>query len=185
MSSISLEGTYVSGNLALFGDSMLGRFTKPRVQQLEHELGDGTVVFNCATGGWDSRDGALRAPMLGRLDWSTVVLSFGGNDCAPWKHVPIEEFITNIAAITAAFQGARLVAFLPPMIREIPRAGLGTRSNKELDAYRDVLRAAVGPHACLDTAEILRGTGLEDDGLHLTGESYTRLIPVLAQVITG
>ncbi|MGP4017690.1 SGNH/GDSL hydrolase family protein [Saccharopolyspora sp. 5N708] len=173
--------------IMLFGDSMLARFTKPRIQQLERELGGDATLYNCAAGGWDSTDGVTRAPVLAGLGCSTVVLSFGGNDCAPWKRVALDQFTANIGAIVDAFAGASLVAFLPPVIEEIERPGLGMRTNRELDQYREVLRSAVGADACLETDRILSpgGTarGLEDDGLHLTGESYTSLIPPLAQVI--
>jgi lysophospholipase L1-like esterase len=171
----------------LFGDSMLARFTKPRIRHLERELRGAATVYNCAAGGWDSGDGAARASHLGRLDWAVVVLSFGANDCAPWKRVAIDRFTTNIETIVRAFDGAHLVAFLPPVIQEIDQPGRGCRRNHELDGYRDVLRAAVGAGACLETARILgagaAGRGLEADGLHLTDDSYARLMPALGQVI--
>jgi lysophospholipase L1-like esterase len=171
----------------LFGDSMLARFTKPRIQHLEGELGGAATVYNCAAGGWDSSDGAARAALLGRTGWDTVVLSFGANDCAPWKRVASDRFAANMTTIADAFAGARLVAFLPPVILEIEKPGLGSRSNRELDEYREILRSVVGADAWLDTDRILaRGAGaqgLEPDGLHLTDDSYTLLIPILAQVI--
>ncbi|MEU7798925.1 GDSL-type esterase/lipase family protein [Micromonospora arborensis] len=169
----------------LFGDSMLARFTKPHIHRLEHELGLDTTVFNCAAGGWDSADGAARAAHLGRLNWSVVVLSFGANDCAPWKRVPLDRFTSNIATILSALGSARPVAFLPPSIREVDRPGLGMRTNDELDAYRDVLRAAVGPEASLETGAHIDADGLEADGLHLTSASYRRLIPALARVVSA
>jgi lysophospholipase L1-like esterase len=175
-------------DVMLFGDSMLARFTKPRIQSLERELGGTATVYNCAAGGWDSSDGVARAPLLGRLDWAAVVLSFGANDCAPWKRVAIDRFAENLDAIVAAFDGARLLAFLPPVIEERPDSGSGSRTNRELDAYREVLRAAVGADACLDTDRTLAAAGtpcLEEDGLHLTDAGYTILIPALARVIAA
>ncbi|MBF8184279.1 hypothetical protein ITP53_00650 [Nonomuraea sp. K274] len=169
-------------DLMLFGDSMLARFTKARIRHLERELHGTATVYNCAAGGWDSSDGVRCAPMLARPGWDVVVVSFGANDCAPWKRVPIDRFAENIDAIAEAFDGAHLVAFLPPVMQEIVRPGLGSRTNRELDAYREVLRAAVGADACLDTDQILNG-GLEEDGLHLTGDAYTLLMPTLARVI--
>ncbi|RSM91640.1 hypothetical protein DMH04_01285 [Kibdelosporangium aridum] len=166
-------------DVALFGDSMLARFTKPHIQHLEREIGPSSTVYNCAAGGWDSSDGAARAAKLGALEWSVVVLSFGANDCAPWKHVPIDQFTSNIETVISAFSRARLVAFLPPRIQEVPRSGLGTRRNRDLDVYRDVLRTAV--QCCLNPGSV----DLEDDGLHLTPESYTALIPTLAKLISG
>jgi lysophospholipase L1-like esterase len=172
----------------LFGDSMLARFTKPRIRHLERELGGAATVYNCAAGGWDSSDGAARAGLLGQVGWAAVVLSFGANDCAPWKRVPIDRFAANLATVADAFAGARLVAFLPPVIQEIEKPGLGSRSNRELGEYREILQSVVGADACLDTDRILAtgagAHGLEPDGLHLTDDSYTLLIPILAQVIS-
>lgn len=175
------------GSVMLFGDSMLARFTKPRIQHLERELQGAATVYNCATGGWDSTDGAARAAHLGRLGWGVVVLSFGANDCAPWKRVEIDRFDANLRTIVRAFGAAHLVAFLPPVIEEIERPGLGSRCNRELDAYREILRSAVGPDACLEPHRALAAggaaPGLEADGLHLTDDGYRCLIPALAQVI--
>ncbi|CAM3534939.1 GDSL-type esterase/lipase family protein [Kibdelosporangium persicum] len=172
-------------DVLLFGDSMVARLRKPHVQLLERELGAGCTVFTCATGGFDSSDGLARAPALGRLDWSVVVLSFGANDCAPWKHVPLDQFAANITGIVEAFAGARAVGFLPPTIREAVTSENGVRTNRELDAYREVLRSAVGPGGCLETGAHIGTDGLADDGLHLTSDSYMRLIPELARVISG
>lgn len=172
-------------DVVLFGDSMLARFTKPHIQLLEQELGPGMTVFNCATGGFDSADGVARASTLGELNWDVVVLSFGANDCAPWKHVAIDQFAANITTILKAFGSAKPVAFLPPVIREVVRPGLGKRTNRELHAYRDVLRSAVGPDASLETSTYVGLDGLEDDGLHLTSDSYQKLIPALARVISA
>ena len=181
------DGTPRTPCVTLFGDSMLARFTKPRIQHLEGELGAPATVYNCAAGGWNSSDGAVRAALLGRIGWDTVVLSFGANDCAPWKRVASDRFAANMATVADAFAGARLVAFLPPVIQEIEQPGLGSRSNRELDEYREILRSVVGADACLDTDRILAtdagARGLEPDGLHLTEDSYTLLIPILAQVI--
>ncbi|MFC0106323.1 SGNH/GDSL hydrolase family protein [Kibdelosporangium aridum] len=168
-------------DVALFGDSMLARFSKPHIQHLERELGTPSTVYNCAAGGWDSSDGAARAAKLGAVEWSVVVLSFGANDCAPWKHVPIDQFTANIETVISAFGHARVVAFLPPRIQEVFRPGLGMRRNRDLDVYRNVLRAAVGPQCCLEPGSV----ELEADGLHLTPESYTALIPALAKLISA
>lgn len=180
--SVPMSGAASVGEVMLFGDSMLARFTKNRIRQLESELGPAATVYNCAAGGWDSSDGVRRAPLLARAGWDTVVLSFGANDCAPWKRVPIEQFAENVAIVARTFHGARLAAFLPPRIEETGPPGHPPRTNRELDAYREALRAVVGADACLDTARLLTG-GLEADGLHLTPGSYTALIPELARVI--
>ncbi|WP_049571315.1 SGNH/GDSL hydrolase family protein [Streptomyces sp. SBT349] len=172
----------------LYGDSMLARLTKPRIDLLERGTGLPGSVVNCAAGGWDSADLAARAPALARCGPDLVVLSVGANDCAPWKRVPLPSFAAHVAAVGSAFAGARLVGFLPPRIREVDRPGLGRRRNATLDAYREALRDAVGPTRCLDVPRILAGlTGaapLAEDGLHLTAASYDALIPELARLVT-
>jgi lysophospholipase L1-like esterase len=170
----------------LFGDSMLGRFTKPRILQLEHELRSAATVYNCAAGGWDSSDCAPRAAVLARLAPAVVVVSLGANDCAPWKRVAPAAFAENVATVVEAFRGSAVVGFLPPVIREVDGPGTGRRSNADLDRYREILRTAVGPAACVDLATVLADVDfapLEEDGLHLTAEGYAAVIPALARVV--
>ncbi|GAA3062072.1 hypothetical protein GCM10010464_27930 [Pseudonocardia yunnanensis] len=170
----------------LFGDSMLGRFTKPRILALERELNDAATVYNCAAGGWDSSDCAPRAAVLARLAPAVVVVSLGANDCAPWKRVPPEEFAENVRIVVEAFRSSSVVGLLPPVIREVGRPETAGRTNAELDRYREILRVAVGPAACVDLATVLADVDfapLEDDGLHLTAESYAAVIPALARVV--
>jgi hypothetical protein len=170
----------------LFGESMLGRFTKPRILQLERELRSAATVYNCAAGGWDSSDCAPRGAVLARLAPAVVVISLGANDCAPWKGVPPGEFAENVATVVEAFRGSSVVGRLPPAIREVDGPGSGRRTHAELDRYREILRAAVGAAACVDVTAVLAGVDfapLEDDGLHLTAESYATVIPAMARVV--
>lgn len=170
----------------LFGDSLLGRFTKRRITLLEWALGPGTTVYNCAAGGWNSVDGARRATGLSALAPDVVVLSFGMNDCAPWMRIPLGRFVSSLDDIARAFPDSRLVAFLPPRVREHDRPGLGRRANAELDRYRDALRRSVGPRASLDVVDLLEGAEfatLEDDGVHLSDESYAVLVPALGRLV--
>lgn len=175
----------------LFGDSMLGRFTRPKIAGLENAVDQPVLVLNGAAGGWDSNECALRAPVLARCAPAVVVLSLGANDCAPWRQVPLDTFAQNLAAIRSAFAGASLVGFLPPTIREAPATtdpdARAPRSNAVLDRYRDVLRDTAGAHRSLDTPRLLDHRSdvvpLEDDGLHLTGQAYAALIPELAGLV--
>jgi lysophospholipase L1-like esterase len=174
--------------IVLFGDSMLGRYTRPRIELLEHHLGPEVVVVNCAAGGWTSADGLRRAELVARIRPDVVVLSFGANDCRPDRRVEREDFAANLAAITAAFGPTPAVGFLPPSLVETDGVGLGGRTNADLAGYRALLAAAVAGQV-LDTDAALEsmptgGTSAhEEDGLHLTGEAYRLVTPVLADVV--
>ncbi|QRP43342.1 GDSL-type esterase/lipase family protein [Amycolatopsis sp. FDAARGOS 1241] len=175
--------------IVLFGDSMLGRFTKPRIDQLEAEAGD-VVVFNCAAGGWKSDDGARRAAAIALIEPDVVVLSFGANDCAPDRLVELPAYEKNMRVIADAFAPAALVAFLPPAIEEVDGVGRRGRTNAVLDTYRGVLRDLVSAPNALETDAALapliaRGEPVHEDGLHLTGDAYRLVISALAERITA
>ena len=172
----------------LFGDSMLARFTKRRICHLEQEIGADLLpsVLNCAVGGWDSGDGLRGASHLARVAAPFVVLSLGMNDCAPWKLVPAPAFSRNLAALRQAFAGSHVIGFLPPSISEQPDPDSNHRTNLILDVYREAMRDALQPELCLDVNKILEDSKfatLDEDGIHLTDESYSALIPHLGKLI--
>ncbi|MFI6086257.1 SGNH/GDSL hydrolase family protein [Streptomyces sp. NPDC051217] len=174
--------------IVLFGDSMLGRFTKARIDQFEDETGADAVVMNCAAGGWTSRDGARRAPTLARLAPDVVVLSFGMNDCAPERLVDIDSFAANLRSIVEAFPNADVLGFLPPSVVEQEGIGPRGRTNSGLEPYREVLRDSVSPSRAMDTDAVLAplvasGVPVHVDGMHLTDEAYRCLITALAKLV--
>ncbi|WP_426245032.1 SGNH/GDSL hydrolase family protein [Nocardioides sp. LHG3406-4] len=175
-----------TSTVVLYGDSMLGRFTKPRIDALEQAVGVPATVLNCAAGGWNSADCARRAPALAPLRPDLMVLSLGSNDCAPWKQVPVDAFADHVTEILAAFSHSYVVGLLPPVILEVDRPGLGRRRNADLDRYREVLRAKT--EGCVEVDRILAGVTrvptLEADGLHLTSSSYDLVVPALADAMT-
>ncbi|MGW4487179.1 SGNH/GDSL hydrolase family protein [Amycolatopsis sp. NPDC004368] len=175
--------------IVLFGDSMLGRFTKPRIDQLEEEAGD-VLVFNCAAGGWKSDDGARRAATIAKTEPDVVVLSFGANDCAPDRLVELGAYTKNLRVIADAFAPATLIGFLPPSIEEIDGIGRRGRTNAVLDTYRQALREVVSAPNAVDTDAsiaplIAAGEPVHEDGLHLTGAAYRLVISALAQRIAA
>jgi lysophospholipase L1-like esterase len=176
--------------IVLFGDSMLGRFTKPRIDQLEAETGPDTVAFNCAAGGWTSRDGALRARTIAKIDPDVVVLSFGANDCRPDRLVDLDAFAENIRTIIDAFPRASPIGFLPPSVVEQDGIGPRGRTNLVVDRYRTVLRDAVTARRAVETDAAIApltasGRPAHEDGLHLTGEAYGLVITALAERINA
>jgi lysophospholipase L1-like esterase len=173
--------------IVLFGDSMLGRYTRPRIEQLEQRVGQGAVVVNCAAGGWTSDEGLRRAALVARIRPDVVVLSFGANDCRPDLRVDRARFGANLTAITAAFRPGTAVGFLPPSMIEQDGVGPGGRTNADLAGYRDLLADAVRGRV-LDTDAALgpmsaAGTPVHEDGLHLTGAAYRLVTPALADVV--
>jgi lysophospholipase L1-like esterase len=176
--------------VVLFGDSMLGRFTKHRIDLLEQKSGPGTVVLNCAAGGWTSADGVRRVELAGRVGADVAVLSFGTNDCCPERFVGLGAYEVNLRTIAAALAPARLLGFLPPSMVELDGVGPRGRTNSVLETYRDVLRSVVGEAHAVETDDLIApliasGTEVYDDGLHLTGTGYAPLIRALARLIAG
>lgn len=173
--------------IVLFGDSMLGRFNKARIDRLEREIGADAVVVNCAAGGWTSADGVRRAELVARMDPDVVVLSFGANDCAPGRHVSLDAFTANVRSIVAAFARSRVVAFLPPSVVEHDGVGPRGRTNAVLDTYRTALRTAVAGRVVDADATlaplVAEGTAVHEDGLHLTGPAYRTVITALGRQI--
>lgn len=176
--------------IVLFGDSMLGRFTKSRIDQLEDEAEADAVVINCAAGGWTSRDGARRAEAVARIAPDVVVLSFGTNDCAPERLVGLDSFGAYLRSTVEAFPLATVLGFLPPSVVEQDGVGPRGRTNTVLAAYRDVLRDAVPPGRVVETDAVLAplvasGAATHVDGLHLTDEAYRLVITALAELVNA
>ncbi|MDA5145669.1 SGNH/GDSL hydrolase family protein [Streptomyces sp. AD681] len=174
--------------VVLYGDSMLARFTKARIDRLEEQSGPDAMVLNCAAGGWTSEDGVRRAEAVAGLDPDVVVLSFGTNDCAPERLVELDAFAANVQRIVARFPRAKVVGFLPPSVLE--RAGVGPRgrTNSVLARYRTVLRDIVGHDHSVETDRVLAplvasGTPVHVDDLHLTDEAYGPVITAVARAI--
>lgn len=176
--------------ICLYGDSILGRLTKPRLAALESALPAGTMVANCAVGGWDSVDGARGADFVARLRADIVVLSFGMNDCAPLKHVALDDFERNVASMIQAFSPSTVLALLPPSIAERGGSSVRGRDNATLRSYRESLRDAVSPLLAVDADAALIGSIGDDvdvhdgDGIHLNDAGYVPVIAALAQHIT-
>jgi lysophospholipase L1-like esterase len=174
--------------IVLFGDSMLGRFTKARIDRLQR-LCHGYTVLNCAAGGFTSNDGVVRAAIVAKMQPDVVVLSFGANDSAPDRLVELAVFASNIGSIVAAFSGAAIFGFLPPSVVEIDGIGPRGRTNRVLAEYRGVLRTAVPPSHAVDIDAtlaplIVAGTAVHEDGLHLNDAAYALAIAALAERIT-
>lgn len=165
----------------LLGDSHLARLRRA-LAGLPGE------VHNAAVGGASSRE--LPGQVAGMGDPDAVVLSVGTNDAAPWKRVPLDEFVRLLSACLAAHRSKRCVYVAPPGVVEDRLTGARDRTNAVIDDYR---RAAMA--ACEDAGvQVVRADLLlapmgprafASDGLHLNASGYRVLVPAIASAVAG
>ena len=168
-------GAEARGTIALVGDSHLTDTSSAPVRKLGPLLRDaGWTVTTFAVGGLTTR-AALAAPRpYGEFDWT--VLSFGTNDAAPWKAVPLAEFTSNLELLLSTATG-RLVVLGPGPVSEA--AAATGRTNDLLRAYSAAAASVAAAYggAFVDLALLLDERHLRDDGVHLDQLGYD----VLAQ----
>ena len=179
-------------SIILFGDSLFGRFGREYILQLEEFVKDSTV-YNCAAGGFNTRDGLNRADFIARLKADYVCISFGANDSSPFKGYPvsIEEFVQNLNSIIKSFSGSKIILFPCPPVYD-PNDLVGTKKfNNILLQYNNVIKEiAVKSNSDLIDSETIYGDLLEkgenyhiEDGLHLNDLGYQKLIEELLRYI--
>ena len=178
-------------SVVLFGDSHLGHFGWRWMSKLETELKN-FIVYNCAAGGLNTRDGMKQAPFISKLKPDYVILSFGGNDAATWKDgVPIKEFEFNYSQITERFRDSKIILFLPPPANDLKDAKGTRRYNESLSEYNELIREISKKRetGLIDSEKIYgklldRGKNYhEEDGVHLNDAGYKILIKELVKQI--
>jgi lysophospholipase L1-like esterase len=147
-------------------------------------------VHNAAAGGASSRDLFGQALAVGVRESDSVVLSVGTNDAAPWKHVPVTEFVRLVSMCLASHSPRGWVYVASPGVVEERLIGEGDRTNSVIDEYR---WAAIG--ACDEAGvqvvrtdlllEPLGSKAFAEDGVHLNGTGYRVLVPAIASVVDG
>lgn len=178
-------------SLVLFGDSLLGRFGKDLINQLESKLND-TVVYNCAAGGQTTNDGVKRAPFIAKLEPDYVFISFGANDAAPWKaQTDINKFRDNFNEILDAFSKPQIIVLVCPEADE----ALDSQNkdfNISLKEYNQVINEICERRAIATVSSDIYGKTLKNgndyhfgDGLHLNQHGYEAVIDELIHIITG
>ncbi|WP_162260792.1 SGNH/GDSL hydrolase family protein [Nocardioides sp. Soil805] len=161
----------------LVGDSHLARLRR----ELPRLSGD---VRNAAEGGASSRDLLRQAGAVGLHDSDTVVLSVGTNDAAPWKNVPVSEFVQTLSTFMASQSPRRWVLVAPPGVVEGRLSGARDRTNAVIDEYRLAaieVCEGVGGHV-VRTDLLLESSGAKafaEDGVHLNGTGYRVLVPAI------
>lgn len=171
---------------------MFARFGKERIQKLESKVPQ-CDIYNCATGGWDSNDCAVKAPYIASLKPDAVIISVGTNDAAPWKQVPIETFEKNLNSILDSFKNSKIVFFPPPPVNEHKQKGEQRRTNELMQKYFDTVKEACSKRsvAYIDSWAIFNPLLEEgqdyhvDDGVHFNDEGNDLLTDYLVKVLSS
>lgn len=177
--------------LVLFGDSLLALASKSHLVLLEDKLEGQYDVYNCAVGGWDSRDLLKKSSYIAKLNPDVLVLSLGTNDASPWKQVPVAEFTDNVSKSLQFFGKSRIVYFLPMPIDETKQIPDKQRTNKLQKEYHDTAKnlcekLGLEFTESWDIFEPLLETGKEylvDDGVHLNDFAYETLFSEIARIL--
>ena len=178
-------------SMVLFGDSLLAEIRKSLILKLESKFKN-TVVFNCATGGINTNDGIKRINLISKMKPNYVVLSFGANDCAPWKEqVPLELFTKNYTKIIKSFPLSEVIVFLCPMANFPDDNASSQLFNKQLLLYNSVSKQIALENKAklidiqLDLEKLFEAGQKyhEADGLHLNEIGYQVFIDELVRMV--
>ncbi len=176
----------------LFGDSLFAQAGKHRIIMFE-EAAQGYDFYNCAVGGWDTNDCVAKAPYIARLKPDLLIVSLGTNDAAPWKQVPLEKFKENIPKIFNAFEGSRIIYFLPTPVDEVKIASTDkNRSIKEIKQYHDAAKSVCEAHEVeyIDSFTVFKpllDSGVEyhiEDGVHFNDLAYEIIAKELTRILS-
>lgn len=181
----------MSQKLVLFGDSLFARCSKHLMLLLEARLYAHYDAYNCAVGGWDSSDIVKKAPYIATLKPEVVVISVGTNDASPWKQVELADFEANIKQILQAFNGSKVIFFLPPPVHAASLPAGKEISNQDVKQYHDAAKAIVEKAGAgfINSWEIFmplqeKGESYHiDDGVHLNDRGYDLLFTAIKEVI--
>lgn len=179
--------------LILFGDSLFAQAGKHRVVMFEDAL-PGYDVYNCAVGGWNTNDCVKKAPYISKLEADVVVISLGTNDAAPYKQVPIDEFVANIPKILEAFKESEVIWYLPTPIDQTKSNTFGkVIPNEVVKEYHDAAKKVCEESGIkvinsfaifkpmLDAGE----TYHSEDGVHYIDKAYEIIARELSILLKG
>lgn len=179
-------------SVVLFGDSLFGRFGRDYILKLENAVKNITV-YNCAAGGFDTRDGIKRADYIAKLKADYVCLSFGANDCSPLKGQPvsIEDFENNLLSIIQSFTGSKIILFPCPPVYDPNDLDKSKTFNDILVQYNAKIEdIALSTNSKFIDSETVYGELLDnnedyhlEDGVHLNNLGYQKLIEELAKLL--
>lgn len=166
--------------IVLFGDSLLARCGKGEIEKIESSLAGSYDCYNCAVGGWDSRDLLKKVEYITRLQPDAFLISVGMNDLAPWKQVPLTEFKENVIELVQRLKrlGPKISFLLPPPVTEQLQSGQTPRRNSTLIKYTKVLEEICEANECtfIDISHRMNdddgGSFHLGDGVHLAPKAY-------------
>lgn len=166
----------------LLGDSHLARIRNDLTVS-------GQDVCNGAKGGASSLALVKQARAAGVGQRDTVAVSVGTNDAAPWKCVPVPQFVDALTALLRTVEARAWVYVAPPGVIEDRLNRTNDRTNSVIDDYRTAaLQVCAEEGAHVVRADRLVGplgpAAFTADGVHLSGLGYRTLLPALADAIT-
>lgn len=175
--------------MTLVGDSVLHRTVRddPLLEALSiQEHFPDYTVDNLAHGGTNSYDTLTSIEDYDFSKSDIVIISLGLNDAAPWKQVPLEDFIANYEAIIKTVGHERIVAIIPNPVDTQKQIAPG-RDNKLIQEYGDAVAKLAQKHH-LQTTDMYKTVIQHDDaaslytedGLHFNSTGYQLLFNELA-----
>ena len=173
-------------SIVLCGDSHLTPTNSRGTLKLGPRLAAaGWTVEQLAVGGLSTRAARTRFEVLPAAEWT--LLSFGANDAAPWKQVPLAEFEDNLGVLIDRCQSERVLVLAATPVIERPGA-VFARSNAVVETYASVAREVAKAHRAI-VLEWLRPLALDGshhapDGVHLNDASYEILAESVLAVIS-
>jgi lysophospholipase L1-like esterase len=174
----------VSGRqVVLCGDSHLTASSSRGVTKLDPRLSDaGWGVKNLAVGGATSRDAI---DQLEELPPGPTVYSFGTNDAAPWKQVPLEEFGRNYTRLLRMSPGHVIVLSPSPVLERAAWPRRNDLQRQYSDVAAAVTSAAGGTF--INLFELLgdREEVLLNDGIHLSDIAYEQITQVVIAALVA
>lgn len=183
-------------NITLLGDSHLARLISPKEKVIKsyfNKLAPNLFVQNLTSGGADTNDGLKVIQSEKIIRHSTVFVSFGTNDSASWKEVPLVIYRKNYLKIITILKQyeyeCKIVLISPPPVNEKKQIPPG-RSNKVLARYASTVRkiAVENETRLIDLFSIISekmssaDTHLAD-GVHLNNNGCSTLIKMMKQFV--
>jgi lysophospholipase L1-like esterase len=168
----------------LVGDSHLSADASRGVTKLDRRLrAAGWEVENFAVGGVTTRDGLEILP--DKLPAGIAVYSFGTNDAAPWKLVPLDEFRRNYEQLLARCQGEIVVLGPTPVQEPLAHPRTNALERRYSEAAAVVANAVGATFVDLISALDGRDDVLLEDGIHLNDAGYERLAELVLAALTA
>lgn len=119
-----------------------------------------------------------------------VVISLGLNDAAPWKQIPLEQFIANYKTILETI-GHKNIVLLAPTFVDTVKQGQPGRDNATINQYAQGVRDLADSYELqfVDGFEIIRSHQKDElhvaDGVHLNTAGYDLIAKHLLQCCKG